>query len=73
MDRLHLGVEVRDFDLEHLGISLAVLEGTRTQFSKGALRMTLAELDSFLKALKRAGTIDVSTVGQSFYETRPQS
>jgi hypothetical protein len=62
MDSLRLGVEVRDFDLERLGFSLSVLEGARAHSSEGYLRMTLEELDILLRALKRAGTIEISTV-----------
>ncbi len=63
MDKLHLGVEIRDFDLERLGFSLSVLdEPNKRQTSEGYLRMTLAEMNAFVKALRAANeTIDVST------------
>ena len=50
---LHLGVEVRDFDLERIGFSLSVLDPARkTQTSESYLRMTLLELSAFLKAMQ---------------------
>ena len=63
MDKLHLAVEIRDFDLERMGFSLSVLDETKKrQTSEAYLRMTLAEMNAFLKALKAADkTIDVST------------
>ncbi len=64
MDKLHLGVEIRDFDLERMGFSFSVLdEANKRQLSEGYLRMTLAELNTFLKALRAAGEkIEVSTM-----------
>ena len=51
----HLGVEIRDFDLERLGFSLSVLdEPNKRQTSEGYLRMTLAEMNTFVKALRAA-------------------
>jgi hypothetical protein len=63
MNKLHLGIEIRDFDLERLGFSLSVLDQTNErQTSEGYLRMTLAEMNAFLWALKAAGqTVEVST------------
>jgi len=63
MDKLHLGVEIRDFDLERMGFSLSVLDETKKrQTSEAYLRMTLAEMNVFLKALRAAEeTVDVST------------
>ena len=63
MDKLHLGVEIRDFDLERMGFSLSVLDQTKMrQTSEAYLRMTLAEMNAFLKALRAANeTVHVST------------
>jgi hypothetical protein len=53
MSNLNLGIEIRDFDLERMGFSLSVLDESRKrQSSEAYLRMTLLELNSFLKALK---------------------
>lgn len=67
MGKLNVGVEIRDFDLERMGFSLSVLDETKKrQLSEAYLRMTLAELNIFLKALKNAERdIDVSTVEPS--------
>ena len=67
MSSLNLGIEVRDFDLERMGFSLSVLDETKKrQTSEAYLRMTLSELNIFLKALKAAEQdIDVSTVEPS--------
>jgi len=67
MGKLNIGVEIRDFDLERMGFSLSVLdESKKRQSSEAYLRMTLTELNTFLKALKAAGDdIDVSTVEPS--------
>ena len=55
MEKLHLGIEIRDFDLERMGFSLSVLDGTgKRQTSEAYLRMTLKELNTFLAALKSA-------------------
>ena len=55
MDTLHLGIEIRDFDLERMGFSLSVLDQTGMQSTSEAyLRMTLEELNVFLNALKAA-------------------
>ena len=64
MDKLKIGVELRDFDLEQMGFSLSVLDETnKRQSSEAYLRMTLSEMNTFLKALKAArDEIDVSTV-----------
>src|SRR5688572_8632681 len=64
MDKLRIGVELRDFDLEQMGFSLSVLDETnKRQSSEAYLRMTLSEMNTFLKALKAArDEIDVSTV-----------
>jgi hypothetical protein len=64
MDKLHLGIEIRDFDLERMGFSLSVLDQTGgRQTSEAYLRMTLQELNSFLSALKSAqGELKVSTI-----------
>ena len=72
MDKLHLGVEIRDFDLERMGFSFSVLdEANRRQLSEGYLRMTLAELNTFLKALKAADeSIEVSTMDPGPGKTR---
>jgi hypothetical protein len=74
MDKLHLGVEIRDFDLERLGFSLSVLpEANRHPLSEGYLRMTLAEMNAFLKALRAADeTVDVSTF-ETAAKRRPTS
>ena len=67
MGKLNIGVEIRDFDLERMGFSLSVLdESKKRQASEAYLRMTLTELNMFLKALKAArDDIDVSTVEPS--------
>lgn len=67
MSKLNIGVEIRDFDLERMGFSLSVLdESKKRQSSEAYLRMTLSELNIFLKALKGSGgDIDVSTVEPS--------
>jgi hypothetical protein len=64
MGKLNIGVEVRDFDLERMGFSLSVLDDTKKrQSSEAYLRMTLTELNTFLKALKAApDEIEVCTV-----------
>ena len=63
MSTLNIGVEVRDFDLERMGFSLSVLDDSKKrQASEAYLRMTLTELDAFLKALKAArGEIELTT------------
>jgi hypothetical protein len=67
MSKLNIGIEIRDFDLERMGFSLSVLdESKKRQSSEAYLRMTLTELNTFLKALKTArDDIDVSTVEPS--------
>lgn len=67
MSRLNLGIEIRDFDLERMGFSLSVLdEGKKRQASEAYLRMTLTELDVFLRALKAAqGELDITTYDSS--------
>ena len=55
MSKLNIGIEIRDFDLERMGFSLSVLDDSKKrQASEAYLRMTLPELNSFIKALKRA-------------------
>ena len=55
MSKLNIGIEIRDFDLERMGFSLAVLDETKKrQASEAYMRMTLGELSVFLKALKAA-------------------
>jgi hypothetical protein len=63
MSRLNIGIEIRDFDLERMGFSLSVLdESKKRQASEAYLRMTLPELDAFLRALKNTdGEIDLTT------------
>ena len=67
MSSLNIGIEIRDFDLERMGFSLAVLdESKERQASEAYLRMTLPELDTFLRALKStAGEIDLTTYDSS--------
>ena len=67
MSKLNIGIEIRDFDLERMGFSLSVLdESKKRQSSEAYLRMTLGELNTFLKALRTAqDEIDVSTVEPS--------
>jgi hypothetical protein len=67
MSKLNIGIEIRDFDLERMGFSLSVLdESKERQSSEAYLRMTLAELNTFIGALKAAeDEIDVSTVEPS--------
>jgi hypothetical protein len=63
MSALRLGLEIRDFDLDRMGFSLSVLdESKKRQSSEGYLRMTLEELGVFVKALKGADEVDISTV-----------
>ena len=60
---LHIGFELRDFDLERIGFSLSVLDETRKrQVSEGYLRMSLDELGIFLQALKEAPPGDIDLV-----------
>ena len=63
MTQLHLGIEVRDFDLERMGFSLSVLDRSgKRQLSEAYIRMTLQELGTFVDALKSAeGAIEVTT------------
>ena len=63
MQKLHLGIEIRDFDLKRLGFSLSVLDETKKrQTSEAYLRMTLAEMNAFIGALRGASeTVDVAT------------
>ena len=67
MSKLNIGVEIRDFDLERIGFSVSVLdESKKRQTSEAYLRMTLPELNTFLRALRAATSeIDVSTVEPS--------
>ena len=67
MSSLNLGIEIRDFDLERMGFSLSVLdESKKRQASEAYLRMTLTELDAFLRALKSAqGDLEVTTYDSS--------
>jgi hypothetical protein len=63
MDKLKLGIEIRDFDLERMG-ALSVMDRVgKGSASEAYLRMTLTELNAFLKALRSAqGDIDMSTI-----------
>ena len=63
MSTLNIGIEIRDFDLERMGFSLSVLDDSKKrQASEAYLRMTLPELNAFLKALKAAeGDIELTT------------
>jgi hypothetical protein len=67
MSKLNIGMEIRDFDLERIGFSVSVLdESKKRQTSEAYLRMTLPELNIFLRALTAPATeIDVSTVEPS--------
>ena len=66
MSSLRLGIEIRDFDLERMGFSLSVLDANQKRESSEAyLRMTLPELAAFVKALKDAGEIELSTLEPS--------
>jgi len=67
MSTLNLGIEIRDFDLERMGFSLSVLdESKKRQASEAYLRMTLTELDIFLRALKSAeGDLEITTYDSS--------
>ena len=56
MAKLNLGIEVRDFDLDRMGVSLSVLdESGKRQLSEGYLRMTLRELGVLVDALRSSG------------------
>jgi hypothetical protein len=62
MSNLNIGIEIRDFDLERMGFSLSVLDDSKNRRLRSLLRMTLPELDVFLKALRAArGEIEVTT------------
>ncbi len=67
MSNLNLGIEIRDFDLERMGFSLSVLdESKKRQASEAYLRMTLMELDIFLRALRAAeGDLEITTYDSS--------
>jgi hypothetical protein len=66
MSNLNLGIEIRDFDLERMGFSLSVLDASKKrQASEAYLRMTLGELDTFLRALRAAHEVDVTTYDSS--------
>lgn len=67
MGKLAIGVDIRDFDLDRVGISVAILdEAKKRQASEAYLRMTLPELNAFLRALKGAKEeIEVATVEPS--------
>jgi hypothetical protein len=67
MSTLNLGIEIRDFDLERMGFSLSVMDETqKRQASEAYLRMTLSELDIFLRALKAAhGQLEITTYDSS--------
>jgi hypothetical protein len=75
MDKLHLGIEIRDFDLERMGFSLSVLDQIgKRQTSEAYLRMTLSELNAFLKALKSAeGELDLSTLEPAAVKKLPSA
>lgn len=64
MARLALGIDLKDFDLDRVGFSISVLdEAGKKRVSEGYLRMTLGELDTFLRVLKAAkGEIHTGTV-----------
>ena len=64
MARLGLGIDLKDFDLDRVGFSISVLDETgKKRLSEGYLRMTLVELDIFLRALRAAkGEIHTVTV-----------
>ena len=63
MSKLSIGIDIRDFDLDRVGFSLAVLdEHSSRQMSEAYMRMTLIEMDAFLKALKAdAEKIQITT------------
>lgn len=67
MSNLNLGIEIRDFDLERMGFSLSVLDDSKKrQASEAYLRMTLSELDVFLRALRSAeGDLEITTYDSS--------
>jgi hypothetical protein len=74
MDELHLGIEIRDFDLARMGFSLSVLDKANgRQTSEAYLRMTLVEMNIFLKALMADKNIQVSTRGPSTGEKLPRA
>ena len=55
MGNLSIEIEVQDFDLETIGFYLNVLDpATKAPKSNSYLRMSLAELDVFVEALKAA-------------------
>ena len=55
MAKLTMVVDIRDFDLDRVGFALSVLDGgNKRPLSEAYLRMTLPELNAFLKALKQA-------------------
>ena len=74
MSTLRLALEIRDFDLERMGFSLSVLDANRKRESSEAyLRMTLPELTAFIKALRGAGEIEVTTLEPSGVSKLPVS
>jgi hypothetical protein len=64
MTKLGLGIDIKDFDLDRVGVAISVLdEAGKKRVSEGYLRMTLAELDTFVRALKSArGEVHTVTV-----------
>lgn len=64
MTKLGLGIDLKDFDLERVGVAISVLDGAgKKRVSEGYLRMTLGELDTFVRALKSArGEVHTVTV-----------
>jgi hypothetical protein len=66
MPKLSLGVEVRDFDLERMGFSLSVLDGTKRQTSEGYLRMTLQQWGVFsMRCVRRPMTLILPQINEA--------
>lgn len=63
MKDLAMRIEVRDYDLDRIGVSLSVLGDDRsTEVSKAYLRMNPLELNAFVEALKVAnGKVELSS------------
>lgn len=71
MAKLHLLVEVRDFDLERIGFSVSVVEPlTGRKQSESYLQMTLPEFETYVRALKAAKG-EIETNVPDAYNRRP--
>lgn len=73
MTTLNLGIDIAGFDLDHVNLVLSVRDGeSRKVSSASTLRMTLQELDAFVKALGAAKSgVKLSTVHRQGIEIDP--